>query len=89
MDHRLIPLCLGGDHAVTSPVVKPMSACHPRLSILHFDAHPDLYGHDEGNRRSHASPFASIMETGLVEARLTAITAAKVFKEIAAKMLEN
>jgi arginase len=63
----LRPLSLGGDHAVTSPIVKSMSAHHPRLSILHFDAHPDLYDHYEGNYHSHASPFARIMEAGLVE----------------------
>jgi arginase family enzyme len=89
MDHKLSPLYLGGDHAVTFPVVKAMSACHPRLSILHFDARPDLYDHYEGNRRSHASPFARIMETDLVKARPNAMNAAKVFEKIAAKMLEN
>jgi arginase family enzyme len=35
------------------------------LSILHFDAHPDLYDEYEGNRFSHACPFARIMEEGL------------------------
>ena len=67
LDHGLRPLILGGDHAVTSPVVSAISARFPRLSILHFDAHPDLYDAYEGNRRSHASPFARIMEAGLVE----------------------
>jgi len=61
------PLCLGGDHAVTYPVVKALSAVYPRLTILHFDAHPDLYDEYEGDRYSHACPFARIMEAGLVE----------------------
>lgn len=67
LDHNLRPLILGGDHALTSPVFGAISARFPRLSILHFDAHPDLYDAYEGNRRSHASPFARIMEAGLVE----------------------
>lgn len=67
LDHGLRPLSFGGDHAVTYPVVKAMSAHYPRLSILHFDAHPDIYDQFEGSRRSHASPFARIMESGLVE----------------------
>ena len=62
--HDLKPLSLGGDHAVTAPIVKAMAAKHPKLSILHFDAHPDLYDCFEGNARSHASPFARIMEAG-------------------------
>jgi arginase family enzyme len=32
---------------------------------VHFDAHPDLYDELLGNRLSHASPFARIMERGL------------------------
>ncbi len=67
LDHGLRPLSFGGDHAVTYPIVKAMSAHYPHLSILHFDAHPDLYDQYEGNRHSHASPFARIMEAGLVE----------------------
>jgi arginase family enzyme len=34
---------------------------------LHFDAHPDLYDEFLGNRHSHASPFARIMEEGLAK----------------------
>lgn len=59
------PLLLGGDHAVTFPVVQAVAARHGLVSILHFDAHPDLYDDFEGNPRSHASPFARIMEAGL------------------------
>ena len=60
-------IALGGDHAVTHPVVRAFRNVHSRLSILHFDAHPDLYADFGGNPRSHASPFARIMEQGLVE----------------------
>lgn len=61
------PLVLGGDHAVTLPVVAALAQAHGPLSILHFDAHPDLYDDFEGNPRSHASPFARIMEAGLAK----------------------
>ena len=59
-----IPLLLGGDHAVTYPIIAALAAQHGPLNILHFDAHPDLYADFEGNPRSHASPFARIMEGG-------------------------
>lgn len=59
------PLCLGGDHSVTYPIIKAMAAASGPVDILHFDAHPDLYDELDGNRRSHASPFARIMEAGL------------------------
>lgn len=59
------PVSLGGDHSITYPVVKAVARRYPDLTIFHFDAHPDLYEEFEGNRLSHACPFARIMEAGL------------------------
>jgi arginase len=59
------PVSLGGDHSVTYPIVRALAAHVGPLQILHFDAHPDLYDEYLGNRRSHASPFARIMEERL------------------------
>jgi agmatinase len=58
---------LGGDHAITHPLLQVIRKLHPRLTILHFDAHPDIYHDFQGNPRSHASPFARIMEEGLAD----------------------
>jgi len=60
-------LILGGDHAITYPVLRAMVKHWGTLSLLHFDAHPDLYPDFEGNRYSHASPMARILEDGLVD----------------------
>jgi agmatinase len=60
-------LTLGGDHSITFPLVKAAAQSHTGLTILHFDAHPDLYDNYENNPYSHASPFARIMESGLVK----------------------
>jgi agmatinase len=60
-------LSLGGDHAVTFPIVQAFAAKYPDLTILHIDAHPDLYDEFEGSRISHACPFARIMEAGLAQ----------------------
>jgi len=61
------PIALGGDHSVTYPIVRALRWFHPQLSILHFDAHPDLYPEFEGDRYSHACPFARIMEERLAD----------------------
>ena len=58
-------LSLGGDHSVTYPILKAYAPKYPQITILHFDAHPDLYHDFEGNPFSHASPFARIMEEKL------------------------
>ena len=58
------PLFIGGDHSVTYPIVAGLSEVHGPVSILHFDAHPDLYDCFQDNPLSHASPFARILENG-------------------------
>jgi arginase len=63
--HPLI--CLGGDHAITHPIMRAVRRHHSKLTILHIDAHCDIYDAYEGNRRSHASPFARIMEERLAD----------------------
>jgi len=63
-DVRLVSL--GGDHAITYPIVKAFGKKYDDLNILHLDAHPDLYDDFEGNRYSNACPFSRIMEEGLV-----------------------
>lgn len=67
LNDGLAPIALGGDHSITYPIVKAFARKFPELSILHFDAHPDIYDEFQGNRYSHACPFARIMEEKLVK----------------------
>ncbi|MFY9675368.1 MAG: arginase family protein, partial [Terriglobales bacterium] len=64
LDRNLRPVCMGGDHSITLPIVRAFGQRIPDLTVIHFDAHPDLYDELEGNRLSHACPFARIMEAG-------------------------
>jgi agmatinase len=66
LEREVSVLALGGDHAITYPLVKAYAARYKKLNVLHLDAHPDLYDEYEGNRYSHACPFARIMEGWLV-----------------------
>ena len=61
--HR--PVALGGDHSVTYPVLRAVARGASPITILHIDAHSDLYDEFEGDRFSHACPFARIMEERL------------------------
>ena len=58
-------LSLGGDHGITYPILRAYARAYPNLTVLHLDAHPDLYDELHGNRYSHACPFARVMEDGL------------------------
>ncbi len=78
LDEGLRPVCLGGDHSITLPIIRAFGKRIPGLTIIHFDAHPDLYDELEGNRMSHACPFARIMEEGaakrLIQVGIRAMT---------------
>jgi agmatinase len=65
IDDGFAPIFLGGDHAITYPAFRGLADRISPVSILHFDAHPDLYDKFRGDRLSHACPFARIMEEGL------------------------
>ena len=67
MEEGKRPVSLGGDHSITFPIIKGVAKKYSELTIFHFDAHPDLYEEFEGNRCSHACPFARIMESGLAQ----------------------
>ena len=53
------PIALGGDHSITYPILRAIAQQHHGITILHIDAHGDLYDNFEGHRFSHACPFAS------------------------------
>jgi len=57
-------LTLGGDHSITYPILKAFAKTYGPMDILHIDAHADLYDDFEGDKYSHACPFARIMENG-------------------------
>jgi agmatinase len=58
-------IALGGDHSITYPILRSVAAVTQSLTILHIDAHNDLYDEFDGDRYSHACPFARIMEERL------------------------
>jgi agmatinase len=60
-------LSLGGDHSISYPLLKAYRKYYPKLTIVHVDAHTDLYDSFKGNQYSNASPFARIMENCLCE----------------------
>ena len=56
-------LALGGDHSILYPVMMATAKKYDELTVIHIDAHPDLYDELDGNRFSHACPAARIMES--------------------------
>jgi len=65
LSHSSRPLALGGDHSITYPILCAFRERSTELTVLHFDAHGDLYDSFDGDRYSHACPFARVMEEQL------------------------
>jgi len=53
---------LGGEHTISSAVIKAHFDYFPGLSVLHFDAHSDLRMEYEGTKYSHACFAARVAE---------------------------
>jgi len=55
-------VALGGEHALTAPLVAGVAAVHPGVSVLQIDAHADLRESYMGDRHSHASAMRRVLE---------------------------
>lgn len=65
-----IPVTMGGDGAVTLPQLRALHRMHPKLVVLHIDAHTDTFpgdGPDERHRFNTATTFTRAVEEGLIE----------------------
>ena len=62
LEDGALPVVLGGDHSVAFGNIRACAAAHPRLGILHVDAHADLREAYEGFTWSHASIMFNVVE---------------------------
>lgn len=56
------PVIVGGEHIITLPVVQAMLKQHPKLKVLHFDAHLDLRDEYLANKYSHVTVMRRLSE---------------------------
>ncbi len=55
-------VALGGEHALTAPLVAGVADVHPGVTVLQIDAHADLRESYLGDRNSHASAMRRVLE---------------------------
>jgi agmatinase len=58
-------LTLGGEHSIAPAPIRAHFARHPKMSVLHFDAHGDLRDLYEGQKNSHACAAHRWVELGI------------------------
>jgi guanidinopropionase len=63
-----VPLCVGGDHTISLPILRAIAARHKPVALVHFDAHSDTADEDLGVREGgHGTPFRRALEEGLID----------------------
>lgn len=63
----VLPVCVGGDHLCTLPVLRALAADAP-LGLIHFDSHTDLFhSYFGGSMYTHGTPFRRAVEEGLLD----------------------
>jgi agmatinase len=65
----VVPVVLGGDHAVTEPAVRACAAARGPVGVVHFDTHTDTGTEVFGVERSHGTFMRHLVEDGHVDGR--------------------
>jgi len=60
-----IPFVLGGEHTITYSCIKAIKDKFDNLSVLQFDAHPDLREEYKGEKFSHACAMKLVEDLGV------------------------
>ncbi|MBT9245300.1 agmatinase [Gemmobacter fulvus] len=58
---------LGGDHYITLPILKAYAEKFGPMSVIHFDAHSDLWQDDDYSRIDHGTMMYKAVKLGLVD----------------------
>jgi len=62
----IVPLSVGGDHAISLPILRAVAAKGP-LGMVHIDAHCDTGDDYMGSRFHHGAPFRRAVEENLLD----------------------
>ncbi len=62
----VVPLSVGGDHAISLPILRAVAA-QRKVGMIHIDAHCDTGDDYMGSRFHHGAPFRRATEEGLLD----------------------
>ncbi len=65
-DAGTVPICLGGDHTISLPVLRALAERHGSLAVIHLDSHSDTWNEIYGDRYNHGTSFRRAAEEGLI-----------------------
>jgi agmatinase len=62
VSHDKKPVCLGGEHLITLPAIKPIIKKYPDLHIIQLDAHLDMMDELFGEKLSHGTVMKRVYD---------------------------
>jgi agmatinase len=71
VDANVIPMCVGGDHSISLPILRAIATRHKPVGMIHFDAHSDTAQDDLGVQYGHGTPFRRAIEEELLDPKRT------------------
>ena len=66
LNHDILPMAIGGDHAITLPILRAITKRHGPVALVHVDAHADVNDEMFGERETHGTVFRRAYEEGLI-----------------------
>lgn len=66
VSNGIVPLSVGGDHAISLPILRAVAARGP-VGMVHIDAHCDTGDDYMGSRFHHGAPFRRAVDEGLLD----------------------
>lgn len=66
VDAGVAPLCVGGDHSMTHPILKAVGKKQP-VGMIHIDAHCDTGGAFDQTKFHHGGPFRNAVLDGVLD----------------------
>jgi guanidinopropionase len=66
-----VPITVGGDHSITTPILRAIAGAHSRhrgpIGMIHFDAHADSFPEAGGTKHHAGAAFLIGAEEGLID----------------------
>lgn len=77
IEDRKMPFVIGGEHSLTAGALKALRKAHPKATVLHLDAHPDMRPEYEGTPFNHGCVMRRALDMGfrIVQAGIRAVSA--------------
>ncbi|TCP19527.1 agmatinase [Scopulibacillus darangshiensis] len=67
LKEAIVPIILGGDHAISLGNLRAFAKEYGPLALVHFDSHSDTWDAYYGEKYTHGTPFRRAAEEGLLD----------------------